>query len=55
MNDDCFAYEVTTNGCRILNIKLCAAGGKCPFYKTYAQLEQEKVRSNDRLKKEDMK
>lgn len=50
MNIDCFGYEETTNGCRILKKKLCVAGGKCPFYKTHRQLEQEEARVNDRLK-----
>ena len=45
--DLCFAYGV--NECLCLNVKLCALGIPCRFFKTKKQLQSEQEKANIRL------
>lgn len=45
---DCFAYYL--DGCKALNIFVCRSG-KCPFYKTDAQLKEEAKQADARIKR----
>ncbi len=45
---DCFAYG--SNGCKALSVCMCSSGA-CPFYKTNAQIKEEKERTEARIKR----
>ena len=48
---DCFAYGALANGskgCSVLTDCVCSSG-ECPFYKTKAQIKEEKERTEARL------
>lgn len=49
---DCFAYCHSAQGkaeCRILTDLYCAKKGKCSFYKTVEQVDEETNRADERL------
>jgi len=48
MNTNCFAYN--ENGCIVLKKNMCEKG-RCPFYKTQAQVDLENNKTRLRLKK----
>lgn len=45
---DCFAYCL--DGCKVLDTLVCRSG-KCPFYKTNAQLKEEAQKADARIKR----
>ena len=48
---DCFAYGTLANGskgCAVLTDCVCSSG-ECPFYKTKAQIKEEKERTEARI------
>ena len=50
---DCFAYGALANGskgCSVLTDCVCSSG-ECPFYKTKAQIKEEKERTEARIKR----
>lgn len=50
---DCFAYGTLANsskGCSVLTDCVCSSG-ECPFYKTKAQIKEEKERTEARIKR----
>lgn len=50
---DCFAYGMLADGskgCTILTECVCSSG-ECPFYKTNAQIEEERERTEARIKR----
>ena len=49
MKIDCFGYEMTNSGCRVLKENLCERNGKCPFYKTPRRLAEEEAQAVRRL------
>ena len=45
---DCFAYSC--GACGVLNDLYCAKEGKCNFYKTVEQYEEDQRKAENRLK-----